>query len=109
MPTKRGMKLNKPPIVKVIWHDAWADATEPININEVHMKHQPMIMTTLGWLLIDNEGGISIANEQYIDDAGMETYRGRTFIPRAMVNQVIPFKKPKKVKVLPTHDSSTKV
>lgn len=90
-----------PTIVKIVWHDAWADATEPINIEEVHQKHRPMVMTTLGWLLIDNELGVSVANEQYIDDSGIETYRGRTFIPREMVKEVSPLKKPRKVAVKP--------
>ena len=82
-------------LVKVVWKDAWVDGNEPINVEEAHLKHKPMLMTTLGWLLIDNAEGVSVANEHYIDDAGMEMYRGRTFIPRGMVQSLEPLIKPK--------------
>lgn len=85
-----------PEIVKVCWRDAWVSGTEPINLEEVHLKHRPMLMTTLGWLLMEDEDGVSVANEQYVDDDGLETYRGRTFIPRGMVISVEPMRKPKK-------------
>lgn len=75
-------------LVRVIWHDAWGDATEPVNVEEAHLKHKPMKMTTLGWLLVDNEVGVSLANEHYVDDSGVDVYRGRTFILRSMIISV---------------------
>ena len=98
-------------LVKVIWKDAWVDGNEPINLDEAHLKHRPMLMTTLGWLLIDNQEGVSVANEHYVDDSGMDTYRGRTFIPRGMVLKVEPLTKPKvkrtrKPKIEPVNDES---
>lgn len=94
----------KPEIVKVLWKDAWIGATEPINLEEVHLKHRPMLMTTLGWLLCDDEEGVSIANEQYYDEDDMDTYRGRTFIPRGMVQEIIPFKPPRSKKKVKAPD-----
>ena len=88
--------MEKPYIVKIVWKDAWADATEPVNLEEAHMKHAPMIMTTLGWLLYEDSIGVSVANEQYWDDGGLETYRGRTFIPREMIQEIVPMVKPRK-------------
>jgi hypothetical protein len=89
-------------LVKCRWRDAWVDGNEPILLKEAHLKHKPLIITTLGWLLIDDEEGISIANELYTDDSGLDVYRGRTFIPREMVLELKPFKKPRKKKPAPS-------
>lgn len=77
------MKL---PLVLVEWDDAWVRADEPITMADVGSTHQPMVIHTLGWLLRDDDKGISLANEYYD-----ETYRGRTFIPRAMVRKMTTF------------------
>ncbi len=73
----------KLPLVVVKWHDAWVKGDAPVVMSEVLQEHKPMVITTIGWLLMDNDMGVQIANEHY-DDA----YRGRTFIPRGMVVSV---------------------
>lgn len=90
------MGAPRPELVKVRWNDAWVSGTEPINLEEVHLKHRAMQMTTLGWLLFEDEDGVSVANENYIDDDGLDTYRGRTFIPRGMILEVVPLEKQRK-------------
>lgn len=49
---------------------------------DVAVAHKPMVIHTLGYLLREDDVGVSLANEYYDED---ETYRGRTFVPRAMV------------------------
>lgn len=87
---------DSPTLVSCVWRDAWVDGNEPILLKEAHLKHKPLIVTTLGWLLIDNEDGVSIANEKYVDDSGLDTFRGRTYIPKEMVLKVTPLKKARK-------------
>lgn len=71
------------PLVLVTWHDAWINET-PVTVEDVAASHKPEVIRTLGWLLRDDDTGVSLANEHY---AG--TYRGRTFIPRGMVVSVV--------------------
>lgn len=73
----------KLPLVVVKWNDAWVKGDAPVVMSEVKHEHKPMPVTTIGWLLLDDEIGVQIANEFY-DDA----YRGRTFIMRSMVVSV---------------------
>lgn len=75
------------PFVAVEWDDAWGDMHEIITPEEVGTKHKPTKMETRGWLLRDDERGLSIFNERCLDE-GDNSYRGRTFIPRAMVKKV---------------------
>jgi hypothetical protein len=69
------------PLVVVEWMDAWTLET-PTTANGP-FAHEPEKVTTIGWLLKDDEIGVQLANEFYDD-----SYRGRTFIPRAMVRSV---------------------
>ena len=94
-----------PTLVSVEWRDAWVDGNEPILLKEAHLKHKPLIVTTLGWLLIDNPDGVSLANEKYEDDSGLDTFRGRTYIPREMVVKVTPLIKPRKPRKLKVAES----
>lgn len=85
------------PLVLVVWNDAWVDGEATAGHAEATLKHKPMVITTMGWLLVDNDVGVQIANEYYEDG-----YRGRTFIPRAMVQSMTPFilAKPRKARVV---------
>jgi hypothetical protein len=71
-------------IVLVAWDDAWADASELVSEGDAHLKHKPTRMQTLGWLIRQDDLGVSLFNERCLDQ-GEEAYRGRTFIPAAMV------------------------
>lgn len=74
------------PLVLVEWLDANTD-NEEINEENVHTFHKPWVIHTLGWLLKEDEVGVTICNEYYKD-----YYRGRTFIPRGMVVSMVPFR-----------------
>ncbi len=86
------------PLVRVVWKDAWIDTDAFVTIETAHIKHKPMPIETIGWLVVDNESGISIANERSLEDE--DSYRGRTYIPRGMIVSIEPFKavKPRKSK-----------
>jgi hypothetical protein len=81
------------PLVVVEWDDAWQSET-PATLD--HFVHKPERITTIGWLMKDDAIGVQVCNEFYD-----ETYRGRTFIPRAMVVTVTHYalKKPRQPKV----------
>jgi hypothetical protein len=77
------MGLTNLPLVVLVWDDAWVKGDAPVVMSEVKHEHKPMPVTTIGWLLHEDDRGVQIANEFY-DDA----YRGRTFVPRAMVRSM---------------------
>lgn len=82
--------------VEVEWEDAWGNATEAVFPQDAHEQHKPEVIKTYGWLLVDNEKGVSVFSEKCDDGS----YRGRSFITRAMIKSVIPLKlsKPRKSK-----------
>lgn len=89
-----------PQLAVVVWEDAWADGGDSVTTLDAHEKHRATIMQTLGWLLADDDAGVSLFNERCLDK-GEETYRSRTFIPRALIRSVTPMnltapRKPKK-------------
>ena len=71
----------------VVWNDASTTPDEPITLEDVGSVHYPVVVHTLGWILRDDEVGITLVNEFYEG-----TYRGRTFIPRGMIVSVTPFR-----------------
>jgi len=75
----------------VQWLDAWQDQENFSTAHGIAATHTPLQVETLGWLIQDDEVGISIANEQSNED-GKATFRGRTFIPRGMVKSVTIYK-----------------
>mgnify|MGYP001573477374 CR=1 FL=1 len=85
------------PFVLVVWDDAWQDQENFVTQHGIIQTHHPITVQTLGWLLVDDETGVSVANERS-SESGQDTYRGRTFVPRAMVRSVAPFtiSKPRK-------------
>jgi len=93
--------VTKLPLVVVEWDDAWTTET-PATLDG-HLVHKPERVTTIGWLLKDDEIGVQLANEFYD-----ETYRGRTFVPRAMVVKVTPFKLTKPREARPKTESKDK-
>ncbi len=89
--------LVDPPFVKVIWLDAWVDSDNPVSIEDIKLHHKPTVVETLGWLLLQDEEGLSIASERY---EGF--FRGRGFIPAGMLKSVTPYQltlpKPKRLR-----------
>jgi hypothetical protein len=76
------MKGKGPRFVAVTWEDSWGDTAGDATPENVHEKHHPAIMQTVGWLLLENEIGTSIFCERDTQDG---SYRGRTFIPKKMI------------------------
>ena len=87
--------MDKPILVLAVWHDAWADGGDSTTVSEAYEKHRATTMQTIGWLLADNELGVSIFNERCLDQ-GEEVYRSRTFIPRPLIKSVNPVIRPRK-------------
>ncbi len=89
-------------LVLVAWNDAWQDQENFTSAHGISLTHHPMIVETLGWVIQEDDTGISIVNECNEQD-GAEVYRGRTFIPHAMIKKVTDFRlvAPKKMKVKP--------
>lgn len=81
----------EPHLGVVIWDDAKGDSLKQLTLDDVHLFHMPTVMQTLGWILKDDEKGVTIANERCLD-IGDETYRSPTFVPRSLVRSVTPFK-----------------
>jgi len=83
--------MTNPTFISCVWKDAWADAVEGVTLKDVADKHRPTMMETYGWLLHEDEEGISIAAERCIDK-GEEYYRGRSFIPKVLILSITPVK-----------------
>lgn len=86
------------PLVAVRWLDAHGSATSAYAEHEI--PHAAIEITTYGLLLREDTAGVSVANEWCADG----TYRGVTFVPKAMVLEVkpvIPLRKPKQKKATP--------
>lgn len=81
---------DKRQLVIVQWDDAWQDQENFATAHGIIATHAPLPVETIGWLIQDDDVGISIANEQSTDD-GQPVFRGRTFVPRAMVRSVTPY------------------
>jgi hypothetical protein len=92
--------VSKPYLAELVWDDAHGSAIDYITLADAHMKHCPIVMQTVGWVLIDDDKGVSIANERCLED-GEECYRGRTFVLRSMVRSLTPFNKPRKSRKQP--------
>lgn len=88
MPAKITGALEQP-LVALVWKDAHATATSAYSAHEI--PHAPIIITTYGLLLRQDEAGVSVASEICADG----TYRGVTFVPTEIVQEVRHLLKPK--------------
>lgn len=79
--------MDAPTLALVVWNDASGSAEDPVTLDSVHEVHKPMQVTTLGWVLKDDDIGITLVNEFY---SGV--YRGRTTILRGMIVSVTHYK-----------------
>lgn len=77
-------------LVLIKWNDAWGDQDNFASSHSIAMSHRPMSVETLGWLIHEDETGLSVVNERSVEE-GNDVYRGRTFVPRAMVHSVTDF------------------
>ena len=70
--------------VEVQWNDAHSTGAATF---DAAMHHRPCVMYTRGWLVKQDESGVSVACERYQED-GQWFYRGTTYIPAGMVVKV---------------------
>ena len=93
------------PYIEARWLDAWSDTANFATAHGIALTHKPMLVRTRGWLIVDDEEGISMAAEDSLDDGGEMVFRGRTFIPRAMIQSVtvMKFTRPKKPQAPPQY------
>lgn len=82
--------VEKRQLVVVTWDDAWQDQENFASVHGIRATHAPMKVETLGYLIQDDDVGISVANEHSVQD-GSDVFRGRTFVPRAMVRKMVPY------------------
>ena len=75
------------PYVVCIWLDAWKDMDDTSIVGEAHERHRAAVLETPGWLVYDNEDGVSIFHEYSAEDG---SFRGRSFIPRGMIKTIVP-------------------
>lgn len=88
----------------VVWNDAHGNAHR--EVTEEELPHRPIVMTTVGWLLRQDETGVSIANEQALD-VDSSCYRGHTFIPAGMIQSVTVVKESKPRSKRPTSQQAS--
>ena len=82
--------MDKRPFVMVKWLDAWQDQENFATAHGIASTHEPMPVETMGWLIQDDDVGVSVAKERSTQD-GHDVFRGRTFVPRGMIKSVTPF------------------
>jgi hypothetical protein len=82
------------PTVIVEWTDAYGENTEQW-YEGGQVDHEPLIVRTVGYLMRDDEIGITLWTDMTKPDGS--SYRGRTFIPRGMVKAVL-YLEPKRVR-----------
>ena len=87
MPTPIGFQF-----VEVTWLDAWADDDNFATAHGLALTHKPMKVKTRGWLIVDDDAGVSVANEESQTEDDGTVFRGRTFIPRPMIKSVTPYR-----------------
>lgn len=73
-------------LVKVVWNDAWSNMTKHV-FSEAEINHNPIIMESIGWLLKEDEVGVTIATDRVTGEEF--TFRGVGFIPRGMIVDVV--------------------
>lgn len=78
--------------VEVVWLDAWVDDDNFATAHGLALTHKPMVVKTRGWLILDDSIGVSVANEESTTEDDGKVFRGRTFIPRAMIQSVTPYR-----------------
>lgn len=76
--------MNDYPFVEVEWHDA---NVTTLTTFDPSTHHKPTVMFTRGWLVKQDDAGVSVSGERYLED-GQWSYRGHTFVLAAMVVRV---------------------
>ncbi len=96
------MKPTHLDIVVIVWDDAWKSATADYSLDDIVTHHKPAVEQTIGWLMKEDEEGITVANERGTGD-GADQFRGVSYIPRKMIRSITHFKltSPRKKRATP--------
>ena len=80
----RAPRLRRPPFpfAILVWDDAFV-ANGEVTAEEI--SHHPVRFYSAGWVLREDEHGVSIAAEWSPDQSN---FRGVTFVPRGMIREV---------------------
>ena len=74
-------------VVVVTWNDSWNDGSS--NYNEIsHITNGPMKLYDCGFLLRDDENGVTLACQRHPEDDARPWWKHILFIPRACVISV---------------------
>jgi hypothetical protein len=89
-------KPKSPQLALVVWNDAHADLDQAW-IQADGYSHAPLRVTTVGWIVKDDQEGVTLFSES-IADTESASFRARSFIPRGMIVDISPLasKKPRK-------------
>lgn len=79
--------MTNKPLVICTWLDAHGTGIGALREHE--LPHEALKIHTIGWLLRDDDKGVSLAAE-YCEDGA---WRGVTFVPRVLVESVRAVKK----------------
>jgi hypothetical protein len=74
-------------LVIVTWDDPNSSAVEVITEENIDQHHVPEVMETVGWLVKEDERGVSVCNELYYE-TGKPRWRGHTFIVRSLIKSI---------------------
>lgn len=72
-------------LVKVTWLDAFGEVDKTI-FSEHEISHAPLILESVGWLLKEDEEGVTIAMD--CNPSEDFTYRNVGFIPAQMITSI---------------------
>lgn len=85
------------PLVCCIWDDAHGDVGSEASEGDTRRDfHEPVVYHTFGLLVVDDERGVTVAQDFCAKD---NTFRGRTFIPKGMIKELIFLGVPKRPRV----------
>ena len=77
------MSLSSPPVI-VYWNDAWGEDRD-INLKDV--DNNPVLTTSIGWLLVEDLQGVTIGMDTYPESP--EDFRTTAHIPKGMIVKIV--------------------
>lgn len=85
------MKMPKLTYAAVLWHDAHGALSkdETFTVDDLPRLHGTMEVLTCGWIVQEDEKGVTLASEWYV---GQAEFRGRTFIPASGIAEIHRFR-----------------
>tara|TARA_R110002020_G_scaffold135973_4_gene303492 strand:+ start:170 stop:436 length:267 start_codon:yes stop_codon:yes gene_type:complete len=73
----------KAKVIEIKWEDAWID-TQDILVSEAK-KLKPVLRSTVGWLVADNENEVILSTDIYHNDKDKEYVNAIMVVPKGMI------------------------